>query len=62
MKKATYEDYLNMEVGQPVVVNVYDSVCDIAIFLGYNKEKDVAIVCDCMMQTAGKYTPNTARI
>ena len=60
MKKALYEDFLNMQMGQPVVVNIHDSVCDIALFLGYNKEKGTAIVCDCFMQTNDKYTPNVS--
>lgn len=58
MKKAMYEDYLNMEIGQPLIVNVNDSVCDIAIFLGFNNEKGTAIVADCLMNTKGKYTAN----
>jgi hypothetical protein len=60
MKKATYEDFLNMKVGQPLVVNLKDSICDIAIFLGYNKEKGCAIVSDCLMHTKGVYTTNVA--
>ena len=58
MKKPTYEDFLNMKIGQPVVVNIHDSVCDIGIFLGYNAEKGVALVADCLMNTKDHYTTN----
>lgn len=60
MKKALYEDFLDMKMGQPVIVNIHDSICDVAFFLGYNKEKGVAIVCDCLMNTNGKYVENIA--
>jgi hypothetical protein len=60
MKKPTYEDYLNMKIGTPLVVNVTDSVCDIGIFLGFNAEKGTAIVADCLMQTNDKYTTNVS--
>lgn len=60
MKKALYEDFLDMKIGQTVVVNINDSIADLAVFLGYNKEKGVAIVCDCLMNTNNSFTPNVS--
>lgn len=60
MNKATYEDLLNMKVGTPVVVNIHDGICDIAIFISFNQEKGVVIVCDSLINGKEKYIPNVA--
>lgn len=58
MKKAMYEDLLNMQVGTPVVVNTNDNVCDIAIFLQFNREKGSVVVCDSLINGKERYIPN----
>jgi len=47
-----------MKIGQPLVVNINDGICDIGIFLGYNAEKGTAIVADCLMNGKSGYAVN----
>jgi hypothetical protein len=58
MKKALYEDLLNLTIGTPVVVNVNDGICDIAIFLQFNREKGTVVVCDSLINGNERYIPN----
>jgi len=59
MKKATYEDFLNLKIGASVVVNTKDDICDFGIFMGYSTEKGTALVADCVLRSKnGVYTTN----
>lgn len=50
LRKATREELLSLEVGSPIVINLKDKICDIGIFLGYNREDDKITVLDCFMR------------
>ena len=49
-RKATREELISLEVGSPIIINLKDKICDIGIFLGYNREDDKITVLDCFMR------------
>jgi len=49
-RKATREELISLEVGSPIIINIKDKICDIGIFLGYNREDDKITVLDCFMR------------
>jgi len=49
-RKATREELINLEVGSPIVINLKDDICDIGIFLGYNRETDKITVLDSFLR------------
>lgn len=58
-KKASREDLLNLEIGSTIVVNLKDEICDVAVFLGFNKEKNTILAMDCFMRKSdGSYVQN----
>ncbi len=58
-QKATYEQLLNLKIGSPIVVNVRDDICDVALFMGFNREKGSVIALDCFMKKpSGDYVQN----
>lgn len=58
-KKASREDLLNLEIGTTIVVNLKDGVCDVAVFLGFNKDKNTILAMDCFLRKSdGSYVQN----
>lgn len=58
-QKATYEQLLNLKIGSPIVVNVRDDICDVALFMGFNREKGSVTALDCFMKKpSGDYVQN----
>lgn len=58
-KKASREDLLNLEIGTTIVVNLKDGVCDVAVFLGFNKDKNTILAMDCFLRNSdGSYVQN----
>lgn len=58
-KKASREDLLNLEIGTTIVVNLKDGVCDVAVFLGFNKDKNTILAMDCFLRKGdGSYVQN----
>jgi hypothetical protein len=59
MKKATREDLMNLSAGTPVVVDINEGVCDIAIFLQFNPKTEKILVMDCLLKNKdGRYIEN----
>lgn len=58
-KKASREDLLNLEIGSTIVVNLKDEICDIAMFMCFNREKNSILAMDCFMRKSdGSYVQN----
>ena len=58
-QKATYEQLLDLKMGSPIIVNVKDSICDVALFMGFNREKGFVTALDCFMKKPnGDYIQN----
>jgi len=58
-QKATYEQLLDLKIGSPIIVNVKDSICDVALFMGFNREKGSVTALDCFMKKpSGDYIQN----
>lgn len=58
-QKATYEQLLDLKLGSPIIVNVRDDICDIAMYMGFNREKGTVVAIDCFMKkNNGDYVPN----
>ena len=58
-QKATYEQMIDLKIGSPIVVNVRDDICDIAMFLAFNREKGTVTALDCFMKKSnGDYVQN----
>jgi hypothetical protein len=58
-KKASREDLLNLEIGSTIVVNLKDGVCDVAMFMGFDREKNSILAMDCFMRKSdGSYIQN----
>jgi hypothetical protein len=58
-KKASREDLLNLEIGSTIVVNLKDEICDIAMFMSFDREKNSILAMDCFMKKSdGSYVQN----
>jgi hypothetical protein len=58
-KKASREDLLNLEIGSIIVVNLKDEICDIAMFMSFDREKNSILAMDCFMRKSdGSYVQN----
>lgn len=58
-KKASREDLLNLEIGSTIVVNLKDEICDVAVFMGFDREKNSILAMDCFMRKSdGSYVQN----
>jgi hypothetical protein len=58
-KKASREDLLNLEIGSIIVVNLKDEICDIAMFMSFDREKNSILAMDCFMKKSdGSYVQN----
>jgi len=59
MKLATEEELQHMKAGTPVLINVADSICDIGLFVSYNKETKKVLVQDSFLRDKnGRYFGN----
>jgi len=61
METLTRIDFMNLAPGTAVVVNTYDSICDIGVFVSYNKQTEKAVVADCLLKSErNEYSVNVA--
>lgn len=52
-------DFIDLKPGTPVVVNTYDDICDIGIFVRYNQVTEKAVVADCLLKSSNNvYSTN----
>lgn len=59
MQTLTRNDFTTLEPGTAVVVNTYDSICDIGIFIRFNKQTEKAVIADCLLKSdSNKYSTN----
>ena len=56
--KATYEQLVSLKMGSPVIVNIKDKLCDVAIFMEYDKAKAEIRVVDCFAKAKDGLQPN----
>ena len=50
---------LNLEISSTIVVNLKDGICDIAMFMGFDREKNSILAMDCFMKESdGSYVQN----
>lgn len=59
MRKLKGNDFKDIEPGTVLIVNTYDTICDVAVFLRFNKLTDKAVVCDSLLKSKdNKYSEN----